>query len=541
MGRVLSAMEASYARLLRSLLTAPWAVVVGAAVLLGSSLVLLPRVGVELMSPSDEGQIDIYVELPVGTPLDTTQTVMQDLERRTVSVLLPGELAHVTTSAGPEAWWRPGGSHQGAITLVMVSVGERERAIAAIEADVRRAVEGTPGAKIQVRLGSSNILDRIVRGGSDRLAVEVRGHDLATADALGKQVAEVMEAIPGVTFARPDREIGQLERVLRVDRSRAAELGLSSADVAETVEHYVLGRVATRLRDRGDEFDIRVQLAEADRERLEQLVKLPIVTAGGQRVPLESLVSIEERHGPSTISRLDQERTLRVNAGTADRPLGDIAADLQVRLREIPVPAGFSVQLAGEMAEQLSTFRALWIGLLLAAFLVYAAMAVQFESARQPLVVMAAVPFAFVGVIVVLLATGTTFNMNSFLGTIVLVGIAVNNAIVLIDTANRYRREQGVDVLTAIVDAGIRRLRPILMTTITTLLGLLPLALGRAEGSEIQAPLARAVVGGLSTATLVTLVLVPSVYLLVERRRAGAVGPSASAAPELADAGQSNR
>ena len=176
--------------------------------------------------------------------------------------------------------------------------------------------------------------------------------------------------------------------------------------------------------------------------------------------------------------------------------------------------------LAGESAEQAGTFRALWIGLLLAAFLVYATMAVQFESARHPLVVMASVPFAFVGVMAALLITGTTFNMNSFLGTIVLVGIAVNNAIVLVDTVNRYRRERGTDLVTALVDAGTRRLRPILMTTMTTLLGLLPLALGSAEGSEIQGPLARAVVGGLSSSTLVTLLLVPCVYLLVERRRA---------------------
>src|SRR5690606_25248197 len=188
-------------------------------------------------------------------------------------------------------------------------------------------------------------------------------------------------------------------------------------------------------------------------------------------------------------------------------------------LQDLEVPDGFAVVLGGELAEQDDTFYDLLMGILLSLFLVYATMAVQFESIRQPLIIMLSVPFAFIGVSGALVLTGTTFNMNSFLGAIVLVGIVVNNAIVLVDYANTLRRRDGLDVREAIVAACRRRLRPILMTTLTTLLGLVPLAIGFGEGSEMQAPLARAVIGGLTTSTLVTLLLIPSAYYLVERSR----------------------
>jgi hydrophobic/amphiphilic exporter-1 (mainly G- bacteria), HAE1 family len=325
-------------------------------------------------------------------------------------------------------------------------------------------------------------------------------------------------AVPGVAHARPNREMRQLERVLHVDRARAAELGLGSADIAAAVETYVLGRVSTRYRDRGDEFDIRVQLDESARRDLDQLPGLPIVTPTGTRVALGSLVRIEERLGPSSISRLDQERVLRVDVGSGERPLSELGAGVRAALASITVPDGFELRLSGELAEQQGTFGDLFIGCLLALFLVYAAMAVQFESARHPLVVMLSVPFATIGVIAALVITKTTFNMNSFLGVIVLVGIVVNNAIVLVDYTNLLRREHGLDPRSALIAAAERRLRPILMTTSTTVLALMPLALGMGEGSEMQIPLARVVIGGLLTSTFVTLLLVPSVYFLMERR-----------------------
>ncbi|MBK9001167.1 MAG: efflux RND transporter permease subunit [Myxococcales bacterium] len=535
-GRFLARADAAYGRLIGASLTAPWAVVLGALVVFASSMMFAKRIGVELVPQADEGRIDISLELPVGTPLETTSGVMMEAERRVRGALRQGELAHVVTTAGPENWWRPGGSNEGKIELSLTSRDERLRTSAEIEGSVRKSLDGIAAARLQIRQSTSNILTRIIRRGEDRLAVDIRGHDLEKADAIAREVVALMRETRGVTFARPDRELGQPERVIHVDRARAAELGLGSAEVAAAVEHYVLGRVATRYRDQGDEFDVRVQLAESERERLEQLPDMPILAPDGRRVALRSLVEISERKGPSSISRLDQERVLRVNGGTAaGLPLGEVAAAIKARLGALETPEGFTVTVAGELEGQDEAFSTFLIGILLAVFLVYAAMAVQFESVRHPLVVMASVPFAFTGVVAALVISGTTFNMNSGLGVIVLVGVAVNNAIVLVDYTNVLRREHGFELRQAVIAAGTRRLRPILMTTLTTVLGLLPLALAAGDGSETQAPLARTVLGGLLACTVVTLLLLPCVYYLVEKRQARALAPGTAPAPSGED------
>jgi HAE1 family hydrophobic/amphiphilic exporter-1 len=528
-GRALGALDERYGRLVASVLQAPWAIVVGALVLLGSSVVMADRIGLEMMPESDEARIEADIELPVGTPLDVTHEILLDAERRAVAALARGELEHVVTSIGPEAWWRGQGSNEGEIELLLVPRGERTRTVLEIEPEIRRALTDLPGAKLRVRPSSANLLSRIIRRGEDRLSVEIRGHDLETADVLAREVVRRMTAVEGVTYARPDRELGQLERVVDVDRQRAAELGLSNVDVAETIEHYVLGFVSTRLRERGDEIDIRVQLDESEVSRLGQLPELPLITAAGVQVPLHSVATLHERVGPSSIKRIDQERTVQVNAGTANRPLNDIGRDIRRSFDDLEVPDGFTVSLGGELAEQDDTFYDLLLGILLSLFLVYATMAVQFESIRQPLMIMLSVPFAFIGVAGALLLTDTTFNMNSFLGAIVLVGIVVNNAIVLVDTTNTLRRRDAMPLREAVITSCKRRLRPILMTTLTTLLGLVPLAIGLGEGSEMQAPLARTVIGGLTTSTMVTLLLVPCAYYLVERGRARR--PASAAVP----------
>jgi HAE1 family hydrophobic/amphiphilic exporter-1 len=518
--RALSRAERAYERLVRGALTSPALVVILAVALLGTSVLLVPWVGFELMPETDEGRLDVDVELPIGTPIEHTMTVIRDVEARIVEAIDPAELDHVVTTAGPESWWQSKGGNEGEVDVMVVPVAQRDRSIAEIEKSVREAVEGIPGARIRIRQRSSNMLMRFMRGGGeDRVSVEIRGHELDTADALSQRVVDAVQDVPGVTHARADRELGQLERMLTVDRTRASELGLGSADVAAAVEHYVLGRVATRLREHGDEFDVRVVLSPEDRLRLEQLPELPVLTPDGRRVPLSALVDVTERRGPSSIARLDQERIVRVDVGVADRPLDEIAEDIDAAIARIETPEGFTLALGGELTEQEEAFSNLLLGIVLAIFLVFTVMAVQFESLKQPLVVMVSVPFAFIGVVLALVTTGTTFNMNSFLGAIVLVGIVVNNAIVMIDHANGLRREGGMQPGPAIVTAAVRRLRPILMTTATTVLAMLPLALATTEGSEIQAPLARVVVGGLLTSTLVTLVVVPCVYALAEGGR----------------------
>ncbi len=538
LARLQERLERAYGRLIGAALDAPGAVVLASGALLACSLAFIPQVGLELMPETDEGRIDVSLELPVGTPLEVTASVVNDLEQNIRTSLRPGELDHIVSNAGPESWWRPGGSNEGKLELSLVSASERERRVDDILASFQSFAHSIPGARVQLRKATNNILTRIVRRGDDRLAIEIRGHDLEVADQLTEQIVESVQRIPGVTFARADRELGQLEREVIVDRERASELGIGSAEVARTIESYVLGTVATRLRERGDEFDIRVQLREDQRDQLSDLANLPIVAPDGTSVPLSALARIEQTLGPSSISRLNQERVLRIGVGTAERPIGDVIEDINQRLAEIPVPSGFSVDLAGELSEQQETFVSLLIGIVLSILLVFATMAVQFESWRKPLMVMVSLPFALIGVIASLLLTNTTLNMNSLLGVIVLVGIVVNNAIVLVDYTNQLTLDGKMPLRAALIEAGTRRLRPILMTTLTTILALLPLATAAAEGSDIQAPLARVVVGGLTTSTLVTLLLLPCVFFLTARRseRLGAAAAPPTALTTTAEA-----
>lgn len=516
-GSFLGRMEGAYGRGVRAALMAPYSIVVGSLVLLLSSYVLFEQLGAELMPEADEAQVEMDLELSLGTPLEETSKVIHSMEEKMLAVLEPGELRHRLASAGPESWWRMDGANTGEVEFLLVPASERKRSVQDLVAPIQKAVAGVPGAKVRVRPRSTNPLNRIIRGGDDRLSVEIRGHDLDVADALAADVQKVMVSVPGIAVALPDRELGQLERNIVVDRQRAAEFGLGSTDVARTVETYLTGRVATQYRDGGDEFELRVQLDPSQGQELSQLEGLPIVTPTGEQIPLHSVARIVPRIGPSSISRINQERVLRVTASPTERSLGDITQELEDKLRQLSVPDGFSVSVEGESAEQASTFQNLLLGIILSFFLVFSAMAVQFESIKQPLVIMLSVPFALTGVGMSLYLTGTTLNMYSYLGAIVLIGIVVNNAIVLVDYTNQLRTENDISVLDALVQSGQRRLRPILMTTLTTLLGLVPLALGYGEGGEMQAPMARAIIGGLLSSTLVTLFLVPAAYYLVER------------------------
>lgn len=530
--RGLAGIEQGYRNLLARVLRAPWFALACATLMLVASVRLAPLVGLELMPETDEGKFDVDLELPVGTPVERTAVVMREVEARVRGVLRPDELGHIVTSAGPENWWSAGGGHEGEVEVTLTPVSRRARHIDEIMAAVRAAVGDVPDASIRIQPRATNLLMRLMRGSSgERLSVDVRGHDLEAAAALGEQVERAMRGVDGIGEVRVDREEGLEERTVRVDEARAADLGLAHAEVAEALETYVLGRVATRLRQGGDEFDVRVQLREEDRLTIDQLGVLPIVTAGGHAVPLASVAEIGARQGPASISRIDQERVLRVHGDLAERALGDVVADLQAALDRIEVPEGFTLAVGGEHEQQQETFGGLAIGIVLAILLVYAVMGVQFESLRDPLVVMTSLPFGFVGVVGTLVLTGTTLNMNSFLGAIVLVGIVVNNAIVLVDYINLLRREHGMALEEAVIEGGRRRLRPILMTTLTTVLAMLPLAFGLGEGSEIQAPLARVVVGGLSVSTIVTLVVVPSLYYLMERGRGRSGGRSGGREP----------
>jgi len=265
------------------------------------------------------------------------------------------------------------------------------------------------------------------------------------------------------------------------------------------------------------EYGIRVKLADAERRSMRDILDLTVPNADNQPVVLRNIISEQKRSGAVRVERKDQERIIAVNANIAGRDMGAIIADAREALRTIPVPAGFMIGFGGDYEEQQKAFGELGTGFILALILVYMVMACLYESLRDPFVVMFSVPMAAIGVILMLFLSGTTFNMQSYIGCIMLGGIVVNNAILLVDTSNRLRREEKMVLEAAVAEAGRRRLRPILMTAMTTICALLPLAIGIGEGGEAQAPMARAVIGGLASSTLITLVFLPVVYSIAHR------------------------
>ena len=511
-GAAFDRLELGYKHLLDFALNHRLLVVVAAALLLGGSLALVPLVGTELMPESDEGEVRVNVEMEVGTRVGVVDETMRKVEA-IVSGEVP-EMESVVTSVGGG---RAGGSHAGDMRISLQPQARRDRSSEEIAAALRPKLAPIPGATIRTRAGQGLFLLRRMTGGTERVEVEVRGYDLETAAALAHRVKDIVENVPGVTDARITRDFGAPERMIKVDRAKAEAMKVAVQDIAEMLQTVVSGSQAGNYREAGDEFTIRVKVKESEHLSLREILDLTVANAEGQPVVLRNMVSMEPRTGPVQIERKDQERLVTVRANIEGRDMGSILAEIRQGLQSLPAPRGFSIGFGGDYEEQQKAFRELALGLGLALALVYMVMACLYESLRDPFVVMFSVPLAIIGVILMLFLTKTTFNIQSYIGCIMLAGIVVNNAILLVDYTNLLRREEGMALREAIEEAGRRRLRPILMTALTTVCGLTPLALGLGEGGEAQAPMARAVIGGLLSSTLITLVVVPVVYSLFER------------------------
>ena len=504
-------LEAAYLDLLRAALAHRLITVMAAAAVLGASLLLLPFIGSEFLPPSDEGEVRVTGKMEIGTRLDLVDEQTRIMER-IVQPAVPEAVASVVSVGA--AGWRADAGSEGEIRLSLLPAARRERSNMQIAQDLRRRLAGrVPGMEIRTRAPQGQfLLDRLL-GGDEGLTVEIRGPELATLDALADRVARSMADVPGITDVQRSIEAGIPQREIRVNREKVADLGLSVRDVTELLQTAVAGATAGEYRTGGNAYRIWVQLKDAEKRSMNEILDLTLTTASGEMVALRNVVATETSRGPVLIDRKDQQRRETVQANVAGRDLGSVARDVQTRLNRIARPVGYDLAVTGNYEEQQKAFRELVVSLVLALILVYMVLACQYESLRDPLVVMFSVPLAAVGVLVSLFATDTTLNVQSYIGCIMLGGIAVNNAILLVDQAGRLIGD-GMGTRDALVEAGRRRLRPILMTTLTTILGLLPLALGIGEGAEAQAPLARAVVGGLTTSTLITLVLIPAVYSL---------------------------
>lgn len=478
------------------------------ALLLAGALLLWPLIPVELAPPTDADEIDIEAEMAQGTNIAVVREYVQELEER-VREHLPEGVAHLVSI-----------EVRGDSAAVEIKLEPQDRRSMSSEklADLMRdALEGQiPGAEIEVDAQPGLwVLRRIFSsgGGTDDLEIELRGWNLEEADRLAAQMRERLEAIPGITDVRVSRREGRPEENLVFDRERIAELGLSIREVARTVQANVGGVEASRLRQGGEEFPILVRLRPEDRLTGRDLRNVSLRTPDGSTVPLSAVIRTRRGRGPTEIERVDGQRVTYVTAGLESGiTLGEAVEAARRELSEVVLPEGFAILFGGEYQEQQEAQKDFTIAIVMALVLVYMVMAGQFERFVDPLIVMVAVPVALIGVVPTLLLTGTSLNLQSIMGLVMLIGIVVNNAIVLVDTINLLRRDRHLGTADAVVEAGRLRLRPILMTTATTVLGLLPLAVGWGPGAEIQASLARVVVGGLLASTLVTLVLIPVTY-----------------------------
>jgi HAE1 family hydrophobic/amphiphilic exporter-1 len=514
-GNIQDRMSDNYGALLRWALKHRIFTIGGAACAFVLCLMIVPLIGVELSPQADEGEIRVDVELEPGTRVAVTDALMQRLVR--IARENVPEVLSIMVESG-DSGWGGGGEHRGEMRIQLVSQDKRDRSAKDIAAAIRPLLSIEPGMIVRTRVNTGMFGRMMGSSGGDRLVVEIRGHDIQVLENLARKVRDQMASIPGVPEAQVNREPGTPEMLLSVDRIKAASLGLNVSDVADAMETAIGGRRTSMYRQEGDEYNIVVRLKEQDRLNLAQVGSVPLVTVDGHTIPAEQVVRMRRQEGPVSIERQDQERLVTVSGTLGDRDLGAVMQDLEERLRGVDKPANYSFQFGGEYEEQQEAFRELTLAAILAVLLVYMVMAAQFESLRDPFIILFSIPLAGIGVTGALVLTHTTFNMQAFLGVIMLAGIVVNNAIILIDYMNQLRRDHGYSLKDAVIAGGSRRLRPVLMTTATTVLGLVPMAMGIGEGSELQAPMARVVIGGLVSSTLITLVLIPVIYAIFEER-----------------------
>jgi HAE1 family hydrophobic/amphiphilic exporter-1 len=525
--RFLESMDHRYGRLIHHSLNHRPTVIGSAAALVVAAVLLYPLVGVELLPTTDEGEVNVNAELAVGTRFERTEEALLKVEEM-IKQNVPEAVTLITSGGGGGGNFQGGGggggTHRGQIRIMLVPRDQRERTNEQIAIDLRRQLTGLPGVVVRANpTGGNNQLQRLLGGGggnTGRLALEIRGHDLDDARRIAQDARVLMEETPGIADVSVGREEGRPEIAVRVDRPKAAMLGMTAATVANTIQTNVAGTTAAQFRERGNEYPVIVRLREADRRQIADVGDVLLNTPSGQVVPAKNVMVTSREAGPVQIQRKNMERITTVNA-EIEIPLSDAVKAVEARVGDMRLPPDFTVGFGTEVEEQAKSFRELQMVLILAVLLVYAVMASQYESLRDPFIIMFSVPVAAIGVVLSLYLTNTSFSMQAYIGIIMLAGIVVSNAILLVDYINTLRRRDGMPLREAVELGGRTRLRPILMTSIATMLGLVPMAIGIGEGGELQAPLARVVVGGLLTSTLVTLVLVPAVYTLFEEGWSG--------------------
>ncbi|NOT21392.1 MAG: efflux RND transporter permease subunit [Nitrospiraceae bacterium] len=491
-----------------------------------ASLALTPKIGTEFLPVSDESQFRIVLRGQVGQRVEKTEQQVAEVERVLRAQIPAEELETIVSSTGVLAQGRSSlfnpntGPHTSGISVHLVTPDKRKRSQVQIMNDVRPKVLALfPGVAMYFDPGG--IIKRITSFGSQKsVDVEIYGYDFDKARGVIREVEDIMHRIPGLADIDVSREENYPEVNVVVDREKAALLGISETDVATAVLFSLNGNGQTDPiiytdPQNGNEYYISAWLAEEHRKDLSAIENIVLTSRTGEPVLLKNVASLKLNAGPVKIDRKYFQRVIHLTANPVDRDLGAIATDLEEALAKIQLPTGFSIRLAGQIQQQRETFEGLLFATVLALILVYMVMAAQFKSLIDPFVIMFSVPMGFPGVILILFLTETTLSTTSMMGIIMMLGIVVSNGVLLVDYTNVLRR-RGQELHDAAITAARTRLRPILMTSLATVVGLLPMAIGWGTGGETNAPLARAVVGGLSVSTILTLFLIPTVYVILE-------------------------
>jgi len=512
--------EGFYESTLRWSLRHKTVVSLSAILVFAGSMSLLSFVGTEFMPEADQSQISATIELQTGTRVDETQGVALQIDSILTSDFPEVEL--VSSSTGTDegvnfaTMFSNTGTHTIIYTIALSDVDERERTVWDIAEALRQDLQKFPEIiNYQVTTGDGGMGGF----GGNNIEVEVYGYDISESNIIAEELAEKIGRVEGAKDVQISRDPSKPELQIVLDQDKMAVHGLTTAAVSSAVRNRVAGMTATRLRQFGDEYDVVVRLKEEARNSITDVMNISIMNGQGQSVKLVEIAEIKEYWSPPNIEHKNRERIVTVSATPYNRALGDIAADIEAVIAETDTPAGISVQMSGTIEEQAESFADLGLLLVVSLVLVYLVMASQFESLKMPLIIMFSIPFSFAGVAIALFITGTTLNLIAGIGAIMLIGIVVKNAIVLVDFIN-LQRDRGLELYEAVAVSGRSRLRPVLMTSVTTILAMLPLAISVGEGSEIWSPMGVSVIGGLIFSTMVTLVLVPVVYVIFARRGA---------------------
>ena len=513
--KVLDKLDDGYAWLLTHCVRHRWitsAAVLGIFVV---SMFLMKFIGSEFFPTMDNSRLGINLELPIGTRVDVAKDVCSRLYKEWTQKYPEIKVFNYTVGqASSDNTWgsmQNNGSHIISMNIRLVDPSDRDRSITDIAALMRQDLRQYPELKkALVNVGGS-------RGGGmsgqSTLNYEIYGYDFTVTDSLSQQLKRILEKVPGAADINISRSDYQPEYQVDFDREKLALYGLNLSTAATYIRNRINGSTASYFREDGDEYDIKVMYDPEHRQSLEDIENITLYNAMGNGIKLKEVGKVVERFSPPTIERKDRERVITVSTVVQDRPMSEIIADAQPEIDKLDMPPGVTIQLSGSYESQQDSFSDLGLLAVLIIILVYIVMAAQFESFTYPGIIMSSIMFAFSGIVLILLLTGTNLNIMSMIGAIMLIGIVVKNGIVLIDYIT-LNRERGMSVRRSVIDGGKSRLRPVLMTSLTTILGMVPMAVGSGEGAEMWRPMGIAVIGGLTFSTILTLLFVPTMYTI---------------------------